>query len=162
MISIDWQTGVISVPQADLVHVSGVIYELQLDPFRKNLNDLSDDSTGMPWPTTHNHTAPLVIGVTTLARAVELINGYTLTFEDTGSPYAVNISGGNSNLAEVTNINNVSVRSANSAGLVTSAGTGGPTVAAIVAGVRVELDEDLSLARDHARAANKQTQDSNE
>ena len=55
----------------------------------------------------------------TLARTVEIINGYTVTFED--GQYAVNLVGANSNVGDVVNVNQVSVRSANSAGLVTSA-----------------------------------------
>jgi len=51
-----------------------------------------------------------------LARVVEIINGYTITFENTA--YAVNIVGGNSNISDVVNLNLVSVRSANSAGYI--------------------------------------------
>ena len=43
---------------------------------------------------------------------LEIINGYTLTFED--GQYAVNIYGGNSNVADVNNKNQVSVNTANS------------------------------------------------
>jgi hypothetical protein len=44
-----------------------------------------------------------------------MINNYTVTFED--GQYAVNLVGANSNIADVVNVNQVSVRSANSAGL---------------------------------------------
>jgi len=49
---------------------------------------------------------------------VEIINGYTVTFED--DSYAVNLVGANSNIADVVNLNTVSVRAANSAGLIQS------------------------------------------
>jgi hypothetical protein len=51
-----------------------------------------------------------------LARVVELINSYTITFED--GQYAVNLTGANSNIADKVNVNQVSVRASNSAGLV--------------------------------------------
>lgn len=65
---------------------------------------------------THNHVAPVTVGGVELARVVEIINDYTITFED--GQYAVNIVGGNSNIGDNVNVNQVSVRSANSAGLV--------------------------------------------
>ena len=68
---------------------------------------------------THRHNPPVDVGGVSLARVVEIINGYTLTFED--GQYAVNLYGANTNAADVVNVNQVSVRSSNSAGLVTSA-----------------------------------------
>jgi hypothetical protein len=47
---------------------------------------------------------------------IEIINDYTVTFED--GQYAVNLVGANSNIADRVNVNQVSVRAANSAGLV--------------------------------------------
>jgi hypothetical protein len=51
-----------------------------------------------------------------LAMVIEIINGYTVTFED--GQYAVNLVGANSNVGDKVNLNDVSVRSANSAGLI--------------------------------------------
>jgi hypothetical protein len=51
---------------------------------------------------------------------VEIINGYTITFED--GQYAVELIGANSNVAGVVNINQVATRSFNTAGLI-QAGT---------------------------------------
>jgi hypothetical protein len=67
---------------------------------------------------THSHNQPVTVGGVTLARVIEIINGYTITFEN--GQYAVNLVGGNTNIADVTNVNQVSVRSANSAGLTYS------------------------------------------
>jgi len=53
-----------------------------------------------------------------LARVVEIINDYTITFED--GQYAVNLVGANSNVADRVNVNQVSVRASNSAGLITN------------------------------------------
>ncbi len=115
-INITWATKTINVPQADLTLVSGNIYELDLNSFRKILNNLQDDVEGMPFETTHNHTPPLQVGGLALARVVEIINGYTVTFEDL--QYAVNLIGANTNLQDVANVNQVSIRSGNTAGLV--------------------------------------------
>jgi hypothetical protein len=120
-ITINWGTKVINVPRADMLLVQSVpteIRQLDLDQFRLTLNDLQDDEAGMPFPTTHRHVQPITVGGVTLARVVEIINGYTVTFED--GQYAVNLVGANSNVGDVTNVNQVSIRSANSAGLTFS------------------------------------------
>jgi len=120
-ISIDWASKVISVSKADMTEITSTLYELDVDTFRKTLKDLEDDEAGIVFDRTHNHNAPVTIGGVTLARVVEIINGYTLTFED--GQYAVRLVGGNNNLSDVMNLNQVSLRSANSAGLVQIAGT---------------------------------------
>lgn len=120
-ISINWDTKVITVPKADTLLVQAApteIRQLDMDSFRLTLKDLEDDEEGMPFLNTHNHVAPINVGSVSLARVLEIINGYTVTFED--GQYAVNLVGANSNLADVTNVNQVSVRSANSAGLTYS------------------------------------------
>lgn len=117
-ITIDWPTGVISVPRADMVLIQSTpteIRQLNLDTFRLTLKDLEDSEEGMPWPKTHNHNTSLNVGGVILARSVEIINGYTVTFED--GQYAVNLVGANSNVGDRVNVNQVSVRTANSAGL---------------------------------------------
>lgn len=116
MISVNWPTGVIFVPQADLTLVSGTTYQLDLNAFRLALKDLEDDEEGMPWPKTHNHNTEVTLAGTTFARTIEIIAPYTVTFED--GQYAVNLVGANSNLLDVLNRNQVSVASQNSAGLV--------------------------------------------
>lgn len=92
------------------------IRELDINAFRLTLKNLEDDEAGMSFPATHNHNTEVTVGGVTLARVVELINDYTVTFED--GQYAVNITGANSNIADKVNVNQVSVRAANSAGLV--------------------------------------------
>lgn len=117
-ITIDWPTGVINIPKADMTLIQSTpteIRQLNLDTFRLILKDLEDGEEGMPWPKTHNHNTTVTVGGVTLARVVELINGYTVTFED--GQYAVNLVGANSNVGDKVNVNQVSVRSANSAGL---------------------------------------------
>jgi hypothetical protein len=120
-ISINWSTRIITVPKADTQLVSigpPEIRQLDIDLFRKELNDLQAAQDGIPFLTTHTHNAPVTVGGVTLARVIELINGYTVTFED--GAYAVNLVGANSNIGDVVNLNQVSIRSNNSAGLTFS------------------------------------------
>ena len=116
-ISINWATKVINIPQADLTDLGGGIYELNVNTFRLNLRDIEDDENGIPFQYTHNHNTQVTLGGLTLARVVEIIAPYTITFED--GQYAVNLVGANNNIADKTNVNQVSVRSSNSAGMVT-------------------------------------------
>ena len=120
-ITVDWGTKIINVPKADTQLVSAgppEIRQLDIDLFRLTLKDLEDDEAGMPFLNTHSHNTSVTVGGVTLARVVEIINGYTITFED--GQYAVNLVGANSNIADVANVNQVSIRSANSAGLTFS------------------------------------------
>jgi hypothetical protein len=115
-ITINWATKVITVPQGDLTPISGDLYELDVDVFRLILKDLEDDEEGMSFIRTHNHNPESVLSGTTFARQVEIINGYTVTFED--GQYRVRLSGANNNISDVTNVNQVSILSQNSAGLI--------------------------------------------
>lgn len=115
-ISVDWGSRVINVPRSYLTPLGGGIYELDVDSFRRALKGLEASTEGMAELDTHIHVAPVTFGATTLARVVTVINGYTITFED-GS-YRVRTTGANHNIADVTNVNGVSIETANSAGLV--------------------------------------------
>ena len=119
--SINWGTKVITVPRADMTLIQSVpteIRTLSLDAFRRGLKDLEDGAEGMSFLDTHKHNTTVSVGGVDLARVIEIINGYTVTFED--GAYAVTLLGANSNVGDVVNVNQVSVRSSNSAGLVTS------------------------------------------
>ena len=118
MISINWITKVITIPKADMALVQAdpfEIRELDLDEFRLSLKSIEESEEGMPYLDTHRHNTEVVLGGVTLARVITFENGQ----------YAVNAIGGNSNLADVLNLNQVSLRSFNSAGLqVVSVGSG--------------------------------------
>ena len=104
----------------------GGIYELNINTFRLKLKDLEDDEAGMPFLMTHRHNTEVTVAGITLPRVVEMINGYTVTFED--GQYAVNLVGANSNVADVVNVNQVSIRPQNSAGLIVYSGAGDPWI----------------------------------
>lgn len=127
-ITVDWANKIISVPQADLTFVSGNLYELDVDAFRLELKALEASEEGMPELDTHRHNTTVTISGVTYARTVEIINGYTVSFEDTGSLYRVRLAGANNNLADVTNFHgNFALIPQNSAGLV----IGGAAAAAV-------------------------------
>lgn len=120
-ITIDWDTHVINVPKADLTLIQSTpteIRELDVDWFRYELKNIEDDAEGQPFPDTHRHNTEVVLGGVTLARVVEILFPYTVTFED--GQYAVNLIGANNNVGDRTNVNQVSIRSSNSAGLTST------------------------------------------
>ncbi len=125
-ITIDWATKIINVPKADLTLIQSApteIREMDVNWFRLRLKDIEDNVEGLPFVDTHRHNTQVVLGGLTLARVVEILSPYTITFEN--GLYAVNLVGANNNIADKTNVNNVSVRSSNSAGLIsTTVGSG--------------------------------------
>jgi len=118
-ITINWGTFVINVPRNDMLLIQSSpteVRELNINNFRLSLKDLEDDEAGIVFPKTHDHNPSVTVSGVQLARVVEILDPYTITFED--GQYAVNLVGANSNIADKTNVNQVSVRSANSAGLI--------------------------------------------
>lgn len=122
MISIDWGSKVIFVPQADLTPLGGSNYSYNVNSFRLALKDLEDGLTeGIAYPDTHRHVGEVTISGFTYSRIVEIINGYTIEFEN--GNYVVNLVGANHNIADVKVANSVSLVVQNSGGLiVTSSG----------------------------------------
>lgn len=140
--TIDWGTKNINVQQADLLQIQATpveIYEHNIDDFRKDLADLLDDPTGIPYDDTHEHTPPKTLAGVTYARLLEIINNYTITYLP-NTPWTVSISGGNSNISDRKIPNLVSIQIANSAGLQDStslqaASFGGHVTVDIINGV---------------------------
>ncbi len=125
-ISVAWATGVISVEKTDTVligtdPVSGrEIRSFDTNAFRLALKALEDDEEGIVWPDTHIHNTEVVLSGTTFARTFESISPYSIEFED--GQYAIILSGSNNNVSDVAVVNQVSIRSTNSAGLVSAGG----------------------------------------
>lgn len=147
-ISVNWATRVISIPRADLTLVSGSLYELDVDWLRLRLKDLEDGETGMMFPDTHRHNTEVTLSGVTYARTFEVINGYTITFEDVGTPYTVRCVGANHNVADVKNVNQVSLIIGNSAGLIVrEIGTSGLTPDESAALIQIASDvADIKLS----------------
>jgi len=107
------------VPRADLTLISAgppEVRQLDINAFRLELKAIEASEEGEPFEDTHQHNTSVNLSGVTFARTVEIINGYTVTFED--GQYAVNLVGANSNIADVANVNQVSIRSFNAAGLI--------------------------------------------
>jgi hypothetical protein len=116
---VDWATKVIFIPRESMTLVQQhptEIRRLDSNDFRLTLKDLEDDPVGMAYQDTHRHNTTVLLGGIEYARIIEILAPYTITFED--GRYAVQISGSNNNIGDRVNVNNVSVRSANSAGLI--------------------------------------------
>ena len=116
-LSINPITHVISVPQADLAFVSGTLYNHDTNAFRLELKSWEDSAEGIVQPKTHTHNTQVTLGGLTLTRVIEILPPYTITYQNLS--YAVNLIGSNNNIADRLNLNLVSVRSNNSAGMVT-------------------------------------------
>jgi hypothetical protein len=132
-ISVNWGTKVITIPKADLTLVDAgppEIYELDVNDLHLWLKDAEDSEEGMPHLDTHSHNTEVTLGGITYARFVEMINGYTITFED--GQYRVKLTGGNNNVLDVANVNQVSIAQQNSAGLIVYSGADPATVAGAV------------------------------
>jgi hypothetical protein len=117
--TIDWATKVINVPRADMLLLQSVpseIRQLNVNDFRMELNAIQSSQEGIWIDATHDHFPPVTVAGVDLARVVSIINGYTVTFED--GQYAVYLTGGNNNVLDVNNKNQVSVNPSNSAGLM--------------------------------------------
>lgn len=115
-ITIDWGTKVIAVPQSFLTLISGTSYSLDTNAFHIALKDLEDSEEGIHFPPTHNHNTVVTLGGIQYARIIEMVNGYSITFED--GVYSVSLIGSNNNILDVVNLNQVSIRANNSAGLI--------------------------------------------
>ena len=118
--AIDWSTGVVTVPQSDLSFVSGTLYAQDTRAFWEEIKALEASEVGMPFIDIQQHASETTIAGITYAQSIEIINGYTVTFQD--AQYATRLDGSNNNIFDegVINRNQVSVIPTNSAGLITT------------------------------------------
>jgi hypothetical protein len=152
-ITIDPATFIISVPKSFMTLVQSLpfeIYELDSNAFRNALNDWADSEDGMYMPDTNRHNTEVTIDGLTYARTIEILDPYSITFED--GQYQVNITGSNNNIHSKRNLNQVSIVPHNSAGLI-NVKVGDPWATDLstynIAGTAGKLVKDtLSLAGD--------------
>lgn len=120
-ISIDYNTRVVTVlfnsPEL-LTFVGGNVYDLDTNALRLALNAEAATVAGMAYPDNNRHNTTVLLAGVEYARIIEVINGFSLTFEEQLSPYVVNFVGSNNNYLDVTNLGTVQLRSNNSAGLI--------------------------------------------
>jgi len=145
--SVDWITKVILVPKTDLVAVSASpeIYDLNVVNFWVAIHDIQDGE-GITYLDIMRSNAPVTLSGTTDARVVEIINGYTVEFEN-GS-YQINLTTAKSNLLDVRVPNSVSLN--NQAGIIVSGSSGGSFTQ--------DDRDDLQLARDYGAESARNTQ----
>lgn len=123
MISIDWGARIINIPQSYLTYESGIVYTMDMAQFFLDLKDQEDSEAGQVSADIVRHNTEVILSGDTYAQTVEIINGYTVTFEDTGSHYTVKCEGANHNLADVVNWDTVNLIVNNSGGLIRSDNT---------------------------------------
>jgi len=77
-VSVDWITGVITVPRADmtLIQASPEVRELDTTAFFDELKLLEASAEGMPWPDTQRHNLSYTISGITYAESLEIIPPY--------------------------------------------------------------------------------------
>lgn len=164
-LTINYLTRVISVPQNYLTALGGSLYELDANALRNDLKNLEDSEDGVAFPPTLRHSTESTLSGVTYARQLEIINGYTLSFENTGTPYTVTVVGANHNLGDVTVFDGgMSMIIGNSAGLI-SVNTGGTvapsaqeirdamTLAPVAAPVAGSIDSKIANVADDVLAA---------
>jgi len=117
-ISVNWLTGEISVPRADMpiIQVAPEVRQLDTAQFWLDLKDLEATVDGIPWPDTQQNFPAYTISGFTYAQAFLIIPPYFVTFED--GQYAVALTGTNNNILDVATSNQVSILSQNSGGLI--------------------------------------------
>lgn len=118
--TITWATKTINIPQSYLTNIVGTLYKLDTEQFRLDLKSLEESEEGMPFPDTHRHNTEVTVAGVTYARTIEIINGYTILFED--GQYSVRLTGSNNNFFDVENgilsQNQVQIIPGNAAGLI--------------------------------------------
>ena len=119
-ISINHATKKISVPKVDLTLVSGTLYTLNTNVFRLALKAIEASEEGIYLSDTNKHNTEVTVAGITYARVIEIVNGYSVEFED--DSYSVRLEGSNNNIWDIQNSilvqNQVQVIPTNSAGLI--------------------------------------------
>lgn len=110
MISIDWTTKTIFVPKEDMTLLegdSGEVRELDMYQFHVDLAQIEASEDGICFKDSHSHVTSKTTGGIVIPRVIDIVNDYTITFED--GPYSVRMTGSVGNYLEKVNENQVSV-----------------------------------------------------
>lgn len=125
-ITVDYATKVITVPQSDCTLISGTIYELDTEnDFRLKLMALFADENHIWMNIPYAHNTEVTIAGTIYARAISIINGYTVEFSP-NSQWSVVLKVSNNDIWDVESgilvQNQVQVIPTNAAGLIVGSG----------------------------------------
>lgn len=118
-ISVNWITGVISIPRVDMTLIQSVpteIRQLNVMEFKEELGAIKTTEDGRPWSKPFKHNKDEEVEGVVLADLFKILDPYTVTFEN--GLYGVNLVAANNNIRSKTNRNLVSIASSNSAGLL--------------------------------------------
>ena len=119
---INYGTLLITIYKTDtfVTLVSGNIYNVDTNLFRLAVEARMDDGDGITYLKPFNHNTSVLLGGINYARIIEVINGYTIRFDDNGGldPWVANLQGSNNNFLDVAVLTTVQIRSNNSAGLI--------------------------------------------
>jgi hypothetical protein len=118
--TVDWPTGVITIPKADSTQLQVSPVErrsLDLTQLILDIRALESSVAGRVFPRVADYTSSSTLSGTEFAPQLNIrAEYYTITFED--GPYQLVLNGANSNISDVQNLNQVQVIPQNSAGLV--------------------------------------------
>ena len=116
--TVNWLTGEISIPRADMpvIQVAPEIRQLDTAQLWLDLKDLEAAQEGMPWTDTQSNNPAYTISGFTYAQGFRIIAPYFITFED--GQYGVALTGTNNNVLDVATANQVRILSQNSGGLI--------------------------------------------
>lgn len=119
-ITVDWPSGVITIPKADLTLLEGTKYQMDADTYLKaQIKEQEATAQGIHWPDILVHATEVEIAGITYARFMTIVDPYTVVFEMSGPAYSVDIIGANTNIQDVlTDVSGISARFNNSAGLI--------------------------------------------
>ena len=101
-ITIDYTGAInrIKIPQADLINVSGSLYELDTNALRTSLKALEAAADGIVFQDTHRHNTTVTIAGVTYARVIEILNATNSSqtdvyeiFFDPDTTYSVRLAG---------------------------------------------------------------------
>ncbi len=125
--TVNWLTKVITIPKSDTTLDDAGPPELRslaVDDVWTELHLIQESEDGIPNDDIFIRRAQRTLAGVTYAAELEIINGYTLEFDDASGTdaYQVTITGGNHNISDVKVENLVSLVTNNSAGLVVAAG----------------------------------------
>lgn len=99
MITVNYLTKIIFIPQTFLTFVTGTIFDLSILDLWLALADIQDDEEGMPFDTMYIRVADIDVVGLTIPGSLLLINGYSIEFED--GQYTVRLFGANTNIFDV-------------------------------------------------------------
>ena len=125
-IDVNWVTGVITIPKADMPVIQASPFEIRsidVEQLHLDLRTIQASVQGAPYSVTHDHVREYTLSGVTYPRALSILAPYTPEFED--GTYGVAAQGGNQNILDRKVANQVSFLGNNSGGPLQGSGDEG-------------------------------------